>query len=447
LLTVSLKDPHQTLQSNLIQTYRIYFGIRMAATCVGEIKPAAAILLRFSSNGIVRMDFNVGLFELLLLVSALVAMLVRRLHMPYSVGLVIAGISLSFLASSRFPVISLSKDFIYNVLLPPLIFEAAFHMRWGEVRRDFAVVQTLAILGVLLSAGVTAMGMHFLLHWEWTSGLLFGTLIAATDPVAVLATFRGAGVAGRYRHLMEAESLFNDGTAAAAFRVVLVCIAGTHVGLLDVLRISGIVLLGSVFCGLLVGHVVLSLLHRTDDHLVEIAFAMIAAYGSFLLAENLHLSGVLATLVAGLVMGTRTAGNPLTKRGREAVEAVLEYTVFAANSIIFLFIGIQQAQREYDTVWASIGIAVGVVMLARAVAVYPCCMLFVRSSLRIDLRHQHVLFWGGLRGALALALAMGLPVGVPRREEIVTVCFAVVAFSIFVQGTTMTALLRRLRIV
>jgi CPA1 family monovalent cation:H+ antiporter len=392
------------------------------------------------------MDFNVGLFELLLLVSALVAMLVRRLHMPYSVGLVLAGIILSFLASSRFPETPLNQDFIYNVLLPPLIFEAAFHMRWSEVRKDFAVVQTLAILGVLLSTGVTAIGMHFLLHWEWISALLFGTLIAATDPVSVLATFKEAGVAGRFRHLMEAESLFNDGTAAAGFRVLLALVAGTHVDLIDVLRISIVVLVGSVFCGLLIGNVVLSLVHRTDDHLVEITFAMIAAYGSFLLAENLHLSGVLATLVAGLVMGRHNTVNPLTGRGREAVETVLEYAVFAANSFIFLFIGIQQARREYDTVWASIGIAIVVVMLSRAMTVYPCCTLFSRSSLRIDVRHQHVLFWGGLRGALALALAMGLPPEVPRREEIVTVCFSVVAFSIFVQGTTMATLLRRLRI-
>lgn len=393
------------------------------------------------------MDFNVGLFELLLLVSALVAMLVRRLHMPYSVGLVIAGISLSFLASARFPDIPLNKDFIYDVLLPPLIFEAAFHMRWPEVRKDFAVVQTLAVLGVLLSAGVTAIGMHILLHWEWISGLLFGTLIAATDPVSVLATFREAGVAGRFRHLVEAESLFNDGTAAAAFRVMLAFVGGTHVNAIDVFKISGVVILGSVFCGLLIGNIVLSLVHRTDDHLVEVTFAMIAAYGSFLLAENLRLSGVLSTLIAGLVMARRDVSNPMTRKGREAIETVLEYTVFAANSFIFLFIGIQQAQRQYDTVWRAIGIAVVIVMLGRAVAVYPCCMLFSRSSRRIEWRHQHVLFWGGMRGALALALAMGLPPGVPRREEIVTVCFAVVAFSVFVQGTTMTALLRRLRIV
>ncbi|RZF30447.1 sodium:proton antiporter [Paraburkholderia sp. UYCP14C] len=393
------------------------------------------------------MDFNVGLFEVLLLVSALVAMLVRRLHMPYSVGLVIAGISFSFLASSRFPDTPLNKDFIYNVLLPPLIFEAAFHMRWDEVRRDFAVVQTLAIIGVLLSAGVTAIGMHYLLHWEWISGWLFGTLISATDPVSVLALFKDTGVAGRFRHLMEAESLFNDGTAAAAFRVTLAFVAGAHVDLVAVLKISGVVILGSVFCGLLIGNIALSLLHRADDHLVEITFAMIAAYGSFLLAESLHLSGVLATLIAGLVMGSRNAVDPMTERGRQAVETVLEYAVFAANSFIFLFIGIQQVHRKYDTVWVSIAIAVVVVMLARAVAVYLCCVLFSRSTLQIEMRHQHILFWGGLRGALALALAMSLSSGVPRREEIVTVCFAVVAFSIFVQGTTMTAFLRRLRII
>jgi Na+:H+ antiporter len=393
------------------------------------------------------MDINIGLFELLLLVSALVAMLVRRLHMPYSVGLVIAGISFSFLLSPKFPVFPLNNDFIYNVLLPPLIFEAAFHMRWGQVRIDFAVVQTLAVLGVLLSAGVTAAGMHFLLHWEWISALLFGTLIAATDPVSILATFKEAGVTGRFRHLMEAESLFNDGTAAVAFRITLAFVAGTQVGPIEVLKISGLVILGSTFCGLLIGNVMLSLVHRTDDHLVEITFAMIAAYGSFLLAENLHLSGVLATLISGLVMGNRNTGDTITKKGREAVEAVLEYTAFVANSFIFLFIGIQQARREYDAVLVSVGIAIAVVMLGRAVAVYPCCMLFSRSSLQINIRHQHILFWGGLRGALALALAMGLPPGVPRREEIITVCFAVVAFSIFVQGATMTPLLRRLGVV
>jgi monovalent cation:H+ antiporter, CPA1 family len=393
------------------------------------------------------MDFNIGLFELLLLASALVAMLVRRLHMPYSVGLVIAGISFSFLLSPGYPDLPLNNDFIYNALLPPLIFEAAFHMRWGEVRRDFVVVQTLAVLGVLLSAGVTAAGMHFLLHWEWISGLLFGTLIAATDPVSVLATFREAGVAGRFRHLMEAESLFNDGTAAVAFRITLAFVAGAHVGPIDILKISGLVILGSVFCGLLIGNVVLSLVHRTDDHLVEVTFAMIAAYGSFLLAESLHLSGVLATLISGLTMARRSTGDTITKKGREAVEAVLEYTVFAANSFIFLFIGIQQARREYDTVLWSIALAIAAVTLGRAAAVYPCCMLFSRSPLHIDMRHQHILFWGGLRGALALALAMGLPPGVPRREEIVTVCFAVVAFSIFVQGATMTPLLRRLGVV
>jgi monovalent cation:H+ antiporter, CPA1 family len=341
------------------------------------------------------MDSNIALLEFLLLLSALVAMLVRRLHLPYSVGLVLAGISFSFLASSRFPDSPLNKDLVYNVLLPPLIFEAAFHMRWDQVRRDFAVVQTLAVLGVLLPAGVTAAGMHFLLHWEWISGLLFGTLIAATDPVSVLATFKEAGITGRFRHLMEAESLFNDGTAAAAFRVTVAFVAGTHVGLIDVLRISGVVILGSIFCGLLIGNVLLSLVHRTDDHLVEVTFAMIAAYGSFLLAENLHLSGVLATLIAGLVMGRRKPVDAITSRGREAVEAVLEYTAFAANSFIFLFIGIQQARREYDAVWASIGVAVMMVMLGRAAAVYPCCMLFSRSSLRIDARHQHILFWGG----------------------------------------------------
>src|SRR5450755_1766662 len=162
----------------------------------------------------------------LLFVSALVAMLSLRLHLPYTVGLVLAGMALYLF---RFHLKwHLSKDLIFYVFLPPLVFEAALFIDWEEFKRDLPVVALLASVGVVLAAAVTAAGMHYGLNWDWGSAVVFGVLIAATDPVSVIATFKGAGVQGRLRLLIEAESLLNDGTAAVAFVAVLTILAGAH---------------------------------------------------------------------------------------------------------------------------------------------------------------------------------------------------------------------------
>ena len=213
------------------------------------------------------------------------------------------------------------------------------------------------------------------------------------------------------------------------------------------LEITGLLLRtigGGVLCGAVVALGALLLAGRTDDHLVEITFTTVAAYGSFLLADHFGLSGVLATITAGLVMGNFTSLGTISGRGKEAVQAFWEYAAFVANSFVFLLIGVHEARQNFRPIWLPAVIAIALVTLGRAVAIYPCCFLFSRSSLRVAMNHQHALWWGGLRGALALALALGLPPEVPQREEIITISFAVVAFSIFVQGLTMTPLLRAL---
>src|SRR3990172_9571041 len=150
------------------------------------------------------MQLTVQRIEMLLVTAAVVAIVARRLRIPYMVGLVLAGIALSFLGSV--PDITLTKDLLFTVFLPPLVFEAALYIRWGDLRRELAVVLTLATLGVLLSAGITAAGMHVFVDWPWQSAVLFGVLIAATDPISVIAAFKEAGVQGRLRLLVEAES-------------------------------------------------------------------------------------------------------------------------------------------------------------------------------------------------------------------------------------------------
>jgi CPA1 family monovalent cation:H+ antiporter len=389
------------------------------------------------------MEFNFQAGALLLLIAAVVAMLTRRLHLPYSVGLVAAGIILAILPFA--PKVSLTKELIFTALLPPLLFEAAFYIDWEHLHRDFSVIVVLATLGVLLSACVTATGMHYLAHWRWLGALVFGVLIAASDPVSVIATFKEAKVHGRLLVLIEAESLLNDGTAAVAFGGVVALASGQQLTSLKITAMLLRTIGGGILCGGAVALGALLLAGQTDDHLVEITFTTVAAYGSFLLAEHFGLSGVLATITAGLVMGNFKLFGTISDRGKEAVLAFWEYAAFVANSLVFLLIGMNEAHQAFvATIWFPALIAIALVTLGRAVAIYPCCRVFSRSSLRVTMKHQHVLFWGGLRGALALALALGLPLEVPQREEIITISFAVVAFSVFVQGLTIKPLLRSL---
>jgi CPA1 family monovalent cation:H+ antiporter len=378
----------------------------------------------------------------LLFVSAMVAMLTRRLRMPYTVGLVLGGMALYF--SHVYIKWHLSKDLIFSVFLPPLVFEAALFIHWREFKKELPVVTLLATVGVVLAAAVTALGMHYTLAFDWGSAIVFGVLIAATDPVSVIATFKESKVHGRLRMLIESESLLNDGTAAVAFVAVLGLLAGGHQTVLSISGALFVTIIGGVLIGGTIAYLFMLLAGRTPDYLVEITFTTLVAYGSFFVAERYHCSGVLAALTAGLVVGNFRSSGSISAAGRHALGPFWEYVAFVANSLIFLLIGAQEAQQHFKGLWAPVLVAIVLVTLGRAVAIYTLCALFARSRLRMDPRHQHVLFWGGLRGALALALALSLPEDLPQHDVIVVITFAVVAFSVFVQGLTITPLLRRL---
>lgn len=383
--------------------------------------------------------------EIILLIGAVVAIIARRLKIPYTVGLVVAGIILAFVPLGL--EVNFSKELIFKVLLPPLIFEAALYIHWKELKRDLLPVITFASVGVLLSAGITAAIMHFVVGWDWTMAALFGVLIAATDPVSVIATFKEAKVEGRLRLLVEAESLFNDSTAAVAFTIALAFAMGQSmaVGTAALAMILSVV--GGIASGLIVGYICLWIAGRTKDHLVEIALTTVACFGSFWIAEQfgyagVHFSGVLASMTAGLLVGNTNELGFVTEKGDESIEDFWEFAAFVVNSIIFIILGINEAYQDFSRSALAIVVAIVAVIIARAIAIYPISALYSKSRWKIDSEHQHIMFWGGLRGALALALALGIPESVPYRPEILTVTFGVVAFSVFAQGLTMTPLLR-----
>jgi CPA1 family monovalent cation:H+ antiporter len=387
----------------------------------------------------------------LLVAAIIVALIARRLRLPYTVGLVVAGIVLAVLRVDRGVV--LTHDFIFDVVLPPLLFEAALNLHWKELSRDALPVLTLALLGTLLSAAVVAAGMVSVLSWPLTSALLFGVLIAATDPVAVIAMFKDNGVIGRLRLLVESESLFNDGVAAVLFTLALAWAQATDGDPVTVSEAVRVVLLtvgGGILAGLACAGAAIAVAGRTSDHLIEATLTTVTAYGSFLLAEHFHCSGVLATVTAGLMMGNlgvlaKGQQGMISSRGREFVLSLWDFVAFIANSLVFLLIGLAVAHTHFTGMGITplVGV-IALVLLARALTVYPLSLLFIRSRWAIPFSAQHILWWGGLRGALGLALALSLPPSLEFRSEILVATFGVVVFSVVVQGLTMPLLLRKL---
>lgn len=377
---------------------------------------------------------------LILFIACVVAIVSRRIGLPYAIGLVVAGIGLS-LTGYRSG-IQLTPELIFTVLLPPLIFEAALHLGWKQFRREAPLVLGMAFFGTLLSALIVAAGMHFVIGWGCQAALLFGALIAATDPVSVIAMMKEQDADKRLRFLMEAESIVNDGAAAVLFTLVVAWIVGESSGAggvaLALVKTAG----GGVACGLAVAAALLLVAGPTDDHLVELTLTVLAAYGSFLIAEELHVSGVLATLAAGMLVGNRGRETTITERGGDAMVRFWDFAAFLANSVVFMLIGTREAaQPLLEYLWpAAVGTAL--VLAGRAAAVYPIAALFRGGPRETSPILQHVLFWGGLRGALALALALAAPATLPEHDALVSVAFGVVAFSIFVQGLTVPRLLR-----
>jgi len=383
----------------------------------------------------------------LLIIAVLVALAARRLRLPYTVGLVVIGIVLAATQSALH--MTLTREFVFEFILPPLLFEAAINIHWHELQRDLAIVLSLAVFGTLIAAGLITAGL-VAIGWPLKSAVMFGILIAATDPVAVIAMFKDNQITGRLRLLTESEALFNDGVAAVLFILALDwAVGGTPSLSYDIetfLRTVG----GGIFLGAICAGAALAVAGQTTDHLVESTITAVTAYGSFQLAQYFDCSGVLAVITAGLLIGNfgvlaAEERSQLTAQGREFALSLWEFIAFIANSLVFLLIGVTVAKIPFSQLGLpALASIILLVLLARAAGVYPLCFLFKKSRFSVSSRAQHVLWWGGLKGALGLALALALPATLPMRNEILIATFGVVSFSILAQGLTMPLLLKRL---
>ncbi|MCP3057574.1 Na+/H+ antiporter [Myxococcus sp. K38C18041901] len=390
-------------------------------------------------------------FVLIFAVATAVAIAARYFKIPYTVALVVAGLSLG--AVHLFEPPHLTKELLFAIILPGLLFEAAFHLEFRKFWKNKLTIHAMAIPGVAASAGLTAFilshwveGMNVVTGFGMIPAMVFASVIVSTDPIAVVGLFKSLGAPKRLLILVEGESLLNDGTAVVLFTLVVAVAMGGQftVGgaVMDFIKVAGM----GMVVGSAVGYVAARVIKKVDDAMVEITCTVIAAYGSFVIAENFHYSGVIATVVAGMLCGNWATHEGMSPTTRVAVESFWEYWSFALNSVVFLLIGLEVNLTSLLASWQPILAAYFAVIAGRAVVVYGVSAILRRTSERMPWSWSAVLTWAGLRGAISMVLVLSLPADFTHRELLVNMTFGVVVLSIVFQGLTMAPLLRKLRI-
>jgi len=410
-------------------------------------------------------DIPIGLIASLigcLLLASLGAIFFRSIRFPYSIGLVVVGILLGRLAD-HFEVLSvihhfhLTPNIILYVLLPTLIFDAAVNIDGRLLLKNLTPVIGLAAPGLLIAMLITGGLVALLTPLGLGAAMVFGALISATDPVAVISLFKELGAPKRLTMLVDGESLFNDATSIVAFDIMRSLVVGGVLTGAVLFRASGqfvLVFAGGTLVGALIGYVMMIIIKLAkNDPLIQIALSTVIAYAAFILAQYyLNLSGVMAVVGAGLVIASYGLTH-FTPAVKQYMHQFWEYASFVANSFIFLLLGMTEdfldhGLGEWSHYLLIIGVSIAGILLARLVVVFGLVPILNRlpKAEHIDTKRQAVMFWGGLRGALPIGLAMSLPATFTNRTEIIEMTFGVVMFTLLIQGTTISKLIHILKL-
>jgi monovalent cation:H+ antiporter, CPA1 family len=397
----------------------------------------------------VAIETNLKQFLLVLSISLSVATLPRIFswfrQIPYTLLLVIVGLGLAFVDVR---LVDLSPALILSIFLPPLLFEAAWNLKWSELKQELLPISLYAVFGVIIAIAGIALGLNQLAGVSLATALLIGASLSATDPVSVIALFRELGVGSRLSVLMEGESLFNDGMAVVAFSFLVVLPLGTadlslQSAVIEFGRVVGI----GIAVASLIGFGISYLTQRFDLPLVEQSLTLVSAYGTYLIIEDLGGSGVIGVVTMGLILGNFGSRIGMNPRTRIIVSEFWEFLAFFVNSIVFLLIGDQIRFSILGQNLTIVVITLIAMIVTRAIALYSLSALSNRfTESTIPLKEQTVLWWGGLRGSVSIALALSVPASLPDREKIIATVFGVVVFTLLAQGLTIKPLLERLNL-
>src|SRR5450631_2808805 len=383
---------------------------------------------------------------LLILVGALATVLglvsKRARMIPYPVVLAAAGVVIGLLPGGQLG--HVGADVILLAFVPGLVFEAALTLDLPELRRRLLPVGLLATVGVALTVVLIGTLTHLILGLSWASGMLLGAILAATDPIAVVTLMRQMRAPSGLSTILEGESLFNDGTGVAVFTAVLATILSGSPSFSDATIRFLEITVGGTAIGLAVGFLGLLLLRFAADAPLEILATLVIAYGSYLAADLLHASGIVAVVVAGIVVARY--GAQIGRLHGPQLLGFWNLLAFVLNAMLFILVGAAMPAWTLLPVAWLVVLAFVIMLVTRAVPVYGLLSLAAYRGPSIPWRWRHVTFWAGLRGALSVALALSVAglAGVDSRLSVVA--YGVVLLSLLVQGALLAPVMRGLQI-
>ena len=379
---------------------------------------------------------RIGILTLLFAIAITAA--ARRAYIPESVALVLAGLAAAaFRPDLR---LGITPGLVLAVLIPGLVFEAAYRLKWSVLRAELGLISVLAIPGVAISAAIVAGVLSVTTGLPFELAFVVGAMAAATDPIAVVATFRRLGAPDRLATLVEGESLLNDGTGLVLFALTVRTVGGL-VDPASALASFVATILVSGAVGIVGGVVAGRLIALADDRAIEISLSIVVAYGAYLIADAFSLSGIIATVIAAIALRLQLK-DEVDRETLEALDTIWEYVAFALTAVVFLVVGLTIRLPELldamgPVVWGALAVIVG-----RALIVYVLVGGISRirraagAAPLIPVAWLHVVFWAGLRGAIAVAAALSLPLEFPQRLLLQAITFGIVLLTLLVQGTT-----------
>jgi monovalent cation:H+ antiporter, CPA1 family len=377
-------------------------------------------------------------FLVLTVVASIVS---RRIHIPYTVFMVVLGIALASLSASSIFGVNLifnnlvGGGYFVALILPPLLFEAMINVRSTELRSVINPALALATVGVLISTVVAGLALWTLAGIPLGTAFLFGALIAPTDTATVLEIFRKVKVPAKLSALLETEAGLNDATGIVVFSVVLASVTSSQPSPLGATTHFAVLLGGGAVVGLLVGFGSELLSSFVDDSLSETIITVVCVYGSYSLATYLGVSGLIAVAVAGLYFGNLTMQTTMVQKARGTVKSFWQIVAFVANSVAFLFIGLSTDIAQLAAGALAIGVAFLAVSIARAASVYPILGAFSTAGSKIPPSWRNVAMLGGMKGALSIVLLASIPSSVGQRDTVTTMVLGVAFLSITLQGS------------
>jgi CPA1 family monovalent cation:H+ antiporter len=377
----------------------------------------------------------------LLVGATFISMIAWRFKLPYAVALVLGGLVIE--ESHVVSVPTLDPGVVLFLFLPPLLFDASFRLDERELRLVARPVALLAVPGVFVTAVLVGGAVWLALDVPLGVGLLFGSIVSATDPVAVLGVVRRLKVPARLAIVPEAESLVNDGMAITLYTALIGYALTGAVDLFDIGRLLIQEVAGGVLIGAALGFVFSRLTRQIDDRLIEMMLSTVLAYGSFLVAHQLHTSGPLACVAAGLIHGSygRTVG--MSVDTSERLDDLWEYLGFIANALVFLLVGFSVNVGSLRNDAWPVTVAIVAVLIARVIVVAGTRLTSTPEA-PVLRGERIVVIWAGLRGALTIALALALPAETPSRGLLIAMAFGVVLFTMVVQGLSLPLVIRLL---